>query len=79
MATEDVEFGLVVVQVMIVEEMDFVVGFARTVDKEKVVTNIVVDMVAGMVVEIDFHKHILANLVEKVGFGSTEEDKSSKA
>jgi hypothetical protein len=65
--------GLVVVQVVIIENMNFVVDFARIVDKDKV--GMVVSMAVGMA---DFLEHTLANL-EEVGFGSTKEAKFSKA
>jgi hypothetical protein len=69
--------GLVVVQVVITENMNFVVDFAGIVDKEKV--GMAVDMAVGMVVGMaDFLEHTLANLQE-VGFGSTEEAKFAKA
>jgi hypothetical protein len=56
--------GLVVVQVVITENMNFVVDSAGTVDKEKV------DMTVGMAVGmVDFLEHTLTNL-EEVGFGS---------
>ena len=58
--------GLVVVQVVITENMNFVVDSAGTVDKEKV--GMAVDMAVGMA---DFLEHTLTNL-EEVGFGSTE-------
>jgi hypothetical protein len=57
--------GLVVVQVVMTENMNFVVDYAGIVDKEKV----------GMA---DFLEHTLANL-EEVDFGSAEEAKFSKA
>ena len=65
--------GVVMVQVVITENMDFVVDSAGTVDKEKV--GMVVDRAVGM---DDFLEHTLANL-EEVGFGSVEEAKFSKA
>jgi hypothetical protein len=69
--------GLVVVQFAITENMNFVVDYAGTVDKEKV--GMVVDMVVGMVVCMgDFLEHTLTNL-EEVGFGSAEQDKFAKA
>ena len=69
--------GLVVVQVVIAENMNFVVDSVGIVDKEKV--GMVVGMAVGMVVgRTDFHEHILTNL-EEVGFGSTKEAKLSKA
>jgi hypothetical protein len=81
--------GLVVVQVLITENMNFVVDSSETVDKEKV--GMAVDMTVGMVVDMavgmtvgmaigmaDFLEHTLANL-DEVGFGSTEEAKFSKA
>ena len=68
-----VVIGLVVVQVVITENMNFVVDYAGIVDKEKV--GMVVDMVVGMA---DFLEHTLANL-EEVGFGSAEEAKFAKA
>ena len=69
--------GLVVVQVVITENMNFVVDSTRIVDKEKV--GMVVDMAVGMAVGMDdFLEHTLANL-EQVGFGSAKEAKFSKA
>ena len=69
--------GLVVVQVVITENMNFVVDSAGTVDKEKV--GMAVDMAVGMAVGMgDFLEHTLANL-EEVGFGSAEEAKFPKA
>jgi len=65
---------LVVVQVVIAENMNFVVDSAGIVDKEKVgmVFGMVVGRTVGMAVgRDDFHENILANL-EEVGFGSTE-------
>jgi hypothetical protein len=73
--------GLVVVQVVIAENMNFVVDSAGIVDKEKVgmAVGMVVDMVVGMVVGMDdFLEHTLTNL-EEVGFGSAEEAKFAKA
>jgi hypothetical protein len=69
--------GLVVVQVVITENMNFVVDSAGTVDREKVgmVVDMAIDMAVGMA---DFLEHTLANL-EEVGFGSAEEAKFSKA
>jgi hypothetical protein len=69
--------GLVVVQVVVAENMNFVVDSAGIVDKEKVgmVVGMDVDMAIGMA---DFLEHTLANLKE-VGFGSAEEAKFSKA
>ena len=65
--------GLVVVQVVITKNMNFVVDSAGIVDKEKV------GMVVGMAVGMDdFLKHTLANL-EKIDFGSAEEAKLAKA
>jgi hypothetical protein len=61
--------GLVEVQVVMTENMNFVADSAGTVDKEKA------DMVVGMA---DFLEHSLANL-EEVGFGSAEEAKLVKA
>jgi len=61
--------GLVVVQVVITENMNFVVDSTGIVDKKKV----------GMAVDMaDFLEHTLANL-EEVGFGSAEEAKFVKA
>ena len=69
--------GLVVVQVVITENMNFVVDSVGTVDKEKV--GMAIDMVVGMAVGMDdFLEHTLTNL-EEVGFGSTEEAKFAKA
>jgi hypothetical protein len=69
--------GLVVVQVVIIENMNFVVDSAGTVDKEKV--GMAVDMAVGMAVDmVDFLEHTLANL-EEVGFNSAKEAKFSKA
>ena len=77
MVVEIVEVGLVVVQVMIAENMNFVVDSAGIVDKERVVVGI--GMVVGMAIGMaDFHKHILTNL-EEVGFGSAEKENLSKA
>jgi len=77
--------GLVEVQVVMTENMNFVASFAGTVDKEKaaMVVGMVVDkavgMAIGMVVGIaDFLEHTLTNL-EEVGFVSTEEAKLAKA
>ena len=77
--------GVVVVQVMITENMNFVVDSAGTVDKEKadMAVDMTVDKAVGMVVGIaigmaDFLEHILANL-EKIGFGFAEEAKLAKA
>ena len=68
---------LVVVQVVIIENMNFVVDSARIVDKEKV--GMAVDMAVGMAIGmVDFLEHTLANL-EEVGFGSAEKAKFSKA
>ena len=69
--------GLVEVQVVMTENMNFVADSAGTVDKEKV--GMVVDMAVGMAVGMaDFLEHTLANL-EEVGFGSVEEAKFAKA
>ena len=77
--------GLVVVQVVITENMNFVVDSAGIVDKEKV--GMVVDMDVGMAVDMvvgmaigmaDFLENTLTNL-EEVGFGSAEEAKFAKA
>jgi hypothetical protein len=65
--------GLVVVQVVITKNMNFVVDFAGTIDKEKV--GMTVGMTVGMA---DFLENTLANL-EEVGFGSAEEAKFTKA
>jgi hypothetical protein len=65
--------GLVAVQVVITENMNFVVDSAGIVDKENV--GMVVDMAVGM---DDFLEHTLANL-EEVGFGFSKEAKFSKA
>ena len=73
--------GLVEVQVVMTENMNFVVGSAGTVDKEKVgmVVDMVVGMTVGMVVGMaDFLEHTLTNL-EEVGFGSAKEAKFAKA
>jgi hypothetical protein len=85
--------GLVEVQVVMTENMNFVVDSTGTVDKEKVdmvvgmavdmavgtVVGMAVDMAVGMAVGMDdFLEHTLANL-EEVGFGSVEEAKFSKA
>jgi len=73
--------GLVVVQVVITENMNFVVDSAGTVDKEKagMAIDMTVDKVVGMAVGmVDFLEHTLANL-EEVGFGSAEEAKLAKA
>jgi hypothetical protein len=77
--------GLVVVQVVITENMNFVVDSAGTVDKEKVgmAVDMVVDMTIGMAIGMavgmdDFLEHTLTNL-EEVGFGSAEEAKFAKA
>ena len=69
--------GLVVVQVVITENMNFVVDSVGIVDKEKVgmVVGMAVDMAVGMA---DFLENTLANL-EEVGFGSIEEAKFAKA
>ena len=76
---------LVVVQVVIAENMNFVVDSAGIVDKDKVgmVVGRVVGMAIGMIVDMavgmdDFHKHILTK-IEEACFGSTEEAKISKA
>jgi len=72
-----VEVGLVVVQVVIAENMNFLVDSAGIVDKERVVVGIGKSI--GMAIGMDyFHKNILSNL-EDVGFGSAEEDNFSKA
>jgi hypothetical protein len=69
--------GLVEVQVVITENMNFVVDSAGIVDKEKV--GMAVDMAVGMAVDmVDFLEHTLAN-IEEVGFSSDEEAKFSKA
>jgi len=61
--------GLVEVQVVMTENMNFVVDSAGTVDKEKV----------GMDVDmVDFLEHTLTKL-EEVGFNSAKEAKFSKA
>jgi hypothetical protein len=73
MVVEIVEVGLVLVQVVIAENMNFVVDYAGIVDKERFVVGI--GMVVGM---DDFHKHILTK-IEEACFGSTEEAKISKA
>jgi ABC-type nitrate/sulfonate/bicarbonate transport system permease component len=81
MVARVVVVGLVVVQVVITENMNFVVDSARTVDKEKVgmAIGMVVGMTVGMVVGmVDFLEHTLANLKE-VGFGSAKEAKFAKA
>jgi hypothetical protein len=65
--------GLVVVQVVMTGNMNFVVGSVGTVDKEKV--GMAVDMAVGMA---DFLEHTLTNL-EEVGFGSAEEANFAKA
>jgi hypothetical protein len=70
-----------VVQVVITENMNFVVDSDGTVDKEKV--GMAVDMAVGMTIGMavgmaDFLEHTLTNL-EEVGFGSIEEAKFSKA
>ena len=65
-----VKVGLVVVQVLVVEKMNFVVDFTGIVDKEKIVE----DMVVGM---IHFHNHIFSSL-KKVVFCFTKESKFSK-
>ena len=73
--------GLVVVQVVIIENMNFVVDSAGIVDKEKVgmVVGRVVGRAVGRAVGMDdLHEHILANL-EEVGFGFAEEAKLAKA
>jgi hypothetical protein len=81
--------GLVEVQVVMTENMNFVVDSAGTIDKGKVdmVVGMVVDKAVGMVVDkavgmavgmADFLEHTLTNL-EEVGFGSAEEAKLAKA
>ena len=77
--------GLVVVQVVITENMNFVVDSAGTVDKEKfgMAVDMAIGMAVGMVVGMavgmdDFLEHTLANL-EEVGFGSAEEANFAKA
>jgi hypothetical protein len=81
--------GLVVVQVVMTENMNFVVDSVGTVDKEKVgmaigmhvgkAVGMAVGMAIGMAVGMDdFLEHTLTNL-EEVGFFSTEESKFSKA
>ena len=73
MVVEVVVVGLVEVQVVMTENMNFVADFAGTVDKEKV------GMAVGMAVDmVDFLEHTLANL-EEVGFGFAEEAKFAKA
>ena len=47
-----VEVGLIMVQVMVVEKMNFVVDFAGIVDKEKIVEDMVVGMNVGRVVDM---------------------------
>jgi hypothetical protein len=80
--------GLVEVQVVVAESMNFVADFAGIVDKgkadmatDKAVDMIVdkaVDMVVGKAADMaDFLEHTLANL-EEIGFGSAEEAKLSK-
>ena len=73
MVARVVVVGLVVVQVVITENMNFEVDFAGIVDKDKV--GMTVDMAVGM---DDFLEHTLANL-EEVCFGSAEEAKFAKA
>jgi DNA-binding protein len=73
--------GLVEVQIVMTKNMNFVVDFVGTVDKEKV--GMVVDMAIGRSIGmavgmVDFLEHTLTNL-EEVGFGSAEEAKFSKA
>jgi hypothetical protein len=83
MVARVVVVGLVVVQVVIIESMNFVVDSVGIVDK----VGMAIDMVVGMAVDMaigmaigmdDFLENTLANL-EEVGFGSTEEAKFSKA
>ena len=85
MVAEVVVVGLVEVQVVTTENMNFVVDSAETVDKEKadMVVDMTVDKVVGMFVGIDFGmddflENTLANL-EEVGFGFAEEAKFAKA
>jgi hypothetical protein len=77
--------GLVEVQVVMTENMNFEADSTGTVDKEKadMAADMTVDKAVGMAVDMavgmaDFLEHILANL-EEVGFGSTEESKFAKA
>jgi hypothetical protein len=77
--------GLVEVQVVMTESMNFVADSAGIVDKEKddMAANMTVGKAVGMVVGMavgmaDFLEHILANL-EKVGFGFAKEAKLAKA
>jgi hypothetical protein len=73
--------GLVEVQVVMTENMNFVVDSVGTIDKGKadMVVGMAVDKVVGMAVGMaDFLEHTLANL-EEVGFGSAEEAKLAKA
>jgi hypothetical protein len=77
--------GLVEVQVVMTENMNFVADFAGTVDKGKadmvvgMAVDKAIDMVVGKAVGMaDFLEHTLANH-EEVGFGSVEEAKLAKA
>jgi hypothetical protein len=73
--------GLVEVQVVMTENMNFVADFVGTVGKEKadMAIDMTVDKAVGMAVGMDnFLENTLANL-EEVGFGSAEEAKFAKA
>ena len=73
--------GLVEVQVVMTENMNFVADSAGTVDKGKadMAVGMAFDKAVGMAIGMaDFLEHTLANL-EEVGFGSTEETKLAKA
>jgi len=85
MVARVVVVGLVVVQVVITENMNFVVDSTGTVDKEKF--GMAIDMAVGMTIGMaigrdvgmaDFLEHTLTNL-EEVGFGFAEEAKFAKA
>jgi hypothetical protein len=85
MVARVVVVGLVEVQVVMTENMNFVADSAGTVDKEKadMAVGMAIDKAVGMVVGMavgmdDFLEHTLANL-EEVGFGSAEEPKLAKA
>ena len=95
MVTGIVEVGLVVVQVMVVEKMNYVVDFAEIVDKEKIVEDMVVGMTVGRVVGMVFGRVVgmvvgrvvgrffshkhILANLENVGFDFAEEGNPAKA
>ena len=93
MVVEVVAVGLVEVQAVVAESMNFVADSAGIVDKGKadmavdIVVDKAADMAVGKAVDMavgkaadmaDFLEHTLANL-EEIGFGSAEEAKLAKA